>query len=214
MQPPVEGVDNRVSVADERTVVTPLHTRDGLRTARLGFYESAERMKDPGIWLGQSETSLAGPVRSAGCADVATESLPHVTDDSTPLPETGRVTKQPVSPCHDHGPTDRIWRRPIRNTGRYPPSKGEGPAVAQVRCRIEYAARVLCNGSLRPARSSANRCGFRCGCSHRTVILQLSTPCSNCCGSNGRPPSRYGRSVTCGGSTTSGNTVSQPASSD
>lgn len=143
IRPIVEAVENLVSVADERIVVTSLRPRAPLPTAGMEFYEDAERMNDPTIWWAPDETTLAILFRSAGYADVEMEQLPDVTDDSTPPVETVGVTDQPVSLYRDHQLTDQIGRRLIRNTGRDPPSEAEGSAVVQVLYRTDDAARVM-----------------------------------------------------------------------
>lgn len=145
LEHPTVGIENLVSVADERIVLTSMYPRSRFSVPAMEFYPAAERMNDPTIWWMPNEACLEGLLTSSGCSRVDTTPLrDRVTDDSTPPYSKAVVKRQPMDLYRDHGLTHRTDRRAIRDTGRTPPrAAADGPAEVPVLYETDGAARVM-----------------------------------------------------------------------
>jgi tRNA (mo5U34)-methyltransferase len=139
------GIENLVSVADERVVVTSMYPEQEFAGPAMEFYEDAERMNDPSIWWMPNPDCLEGLLRTAGCTRVETSPIrTSPTDDSTPPVPTAVLGDQPVELYRDHQLTEQIDSRPIRDTGRTPPSEADAEsATVPVLYQTDTAARVM-----------------------------------------------------------------------
>lgn len=145
LKQPMVGVENLVSVADERVVVTCMRPRWlDAETPGMEFYEGTERLNDPTIWWMPTQSGLEGMLRTAGCSDTETFFTPPITDDSVPSTESGVVSDAPIEIYRDHQLTESAGEIVPDLVGRGAPDERQDPPYqVNVLYRTDDAVRIM-----------------------------------------------------------------------